>query len=87
MNFKTFANASLFALFSVGVLAAHANDSAQTMQYRYGDYLDVKQVLSVQDDQYPACGVVNTRMVYLDSQGQEQSVQYLTYATGGCHES
>jgi len=44
-------------------------------------------VLSVQDDQSNACGLVNTRMDYLDSHGQPQSVQYRTYATGGCHDN
>ncbi|MHC6225051.1 DUF2790 domain-containing protein [Pseudomonas sp. X10] len=87
MNFKTLASASLFALLSFGALAAQANDRASAMQYSYGDHLDVKKVLAVQDDQRNACGVVNTRMDYLDSQGQQQSVQYRTYATGGCHES
>ncbi|WP_406821663.1 DUF2790 domain-containing protein [Pseudomonas sp. KnCO4] len=91
MNFKTFASASLFAVLSFGTLAAHAAsaamDDAAVMQYRYGDHLDVQKVLSVQDDQSNACGLVNTRMDYLDSKGQQQSVQYRSYATGGCHEN
>ncbi|MGY4527910.1 DUF2790 domain-containing protein [Pseudomonas sp. UBA4617] len=91
MTFKTFASASLFAVLSVGTLIAHAgtapmNDDA-VMQYRYGDHLDIQKVLSVQNDQSNTCGPVNSRMDYLDSQGQRQSVQYRTYATGGCHEN
>ncbi|MDZ3991332.1 DUF2790 domain-containing protein [Pseudomonas sp. Teo4] len=91
MNFKTFASASLFAVLSFGAIAAQAatapmND-AGIMQYRYGDHLDVKKVLSVKDDQSNACGLVNTRMDYLDSKGQHQSVEYRSYATGGCHEN
>jgi len=91
MNFKTFASASLFAVLSFGTLAAQAASAPMhdggAMQYRYGEHLDVKKVLSVQDDQSNACGLVNTRMDYLDSHGQQQSVQYRTYATGGCHEN
>ncbi|WP_137163507.1 DUF2790 domain-containing protein [Pseudomonas asiatica] len=91
MNFNTFARASLFAVLSFGAIAAQAStmpmDDTGAMQYRYGDHLDVKKVLSIQDDQSDACGLVNTRMDYLDSNGQQQSVQYRTYATGGCHEN
>ncbi|GLO28828.1 MULTISPECIES: DUF2790 domain-containing protein [Pseudomonas] len=91
MNFNTFARASLLAVLSFGAIAAQAStmpmDDSGVMQYRYGDHLDVKKVLSIQDDQSDACGLVNTRMDYLDSKGQQQSVQYRTYATGGCHEN
>ncbi|MDZ5739409.1 DUF2790 domain-containing protein [Pseudomonas asiatica] len=91
MNFNTFARASLLAVLSFGAIAAQAStmpmDDSGVMQYRYGDHLDVKKVLSIQDDRSDACGLVNTRMDYLDSKGQRQSVQYRTYATGGCHEN
>ncbi|SPO54531.1 conserved exported protein of unknown function [Pseudomonas sp. JV551A1] len=91
MNFNTFARATLFAVLGFGAIAAQAStmpmDDSGVMQYRYGDNLDVKKVLSIQDDQSDACGLVNTRMDYLDSKGQQQSVQYRTYATGGCHEN
>ncbi|BAW22638.1 MULTISPECIES: DUF2790 domain-containing protein [Pseudomonas] len=91
MNFKTVASASLFAVLSFGAIAAQATTTpmgaAGAMQYRYGEHLDVKKVLSVQDEQSNACGLVNTRMDYLDSKGQQQSVQYRTYATGGCHDN
>ncbi|MFJ4345669.1 DUF2790 domain-containing protein [Pseudomonas sp. NPDC089401] len=91
MNLKTLASASLFTLLSLGAVAANATSAvpssdASTPHYRYGDHLDVKRVLSVKDDQANACGVVNTRMDYLDSKGQHESVDYLTYATAGCHE-
>ena len=91
MNFKTVASASLFAVLSFGAIAAQATTApmgaAGAKQYRYGEHLDVKKVLSVQDEQSNACGLVNTRMDYLDSKGQQQSVQYRTYATGGCHDN
>ncbi|MFJ2983542.1 MULTISPECIES: DUF2790 domain-containing protein [unclassified Pseudomonas] len=91
MNVKTLATASLFAVFSLGTLAAQAStmpmNDASVMQYRYGDHLDVKKVLSVKDDQSNGCGLVNTRMDYLNSKGQHESVEYRTYATGGCHDN
>ncbi|GHS80188.1 hypothetical protein PAGU2196_10220 [Pseudomonas sp. PAGU 2196] len=90
MNLKAFASVSLFAVFSFGAIAAQASttmNDASVMQYRYGDHLDVKKVLSVQDDQVNTCGLVNTRMDYLDSKGQHQRVEYRSYATGGCHEN
>ncbi|NIE73143.1 DUF2790 domain-containing protein [Pantoea sp. Tr-811] len=91
MNFKTLASASLFAVLSLGAVAANATSAAPAsnagvMQYHYGDHLDVKRVLSVKDDQPDACGVVNTRMDYLDSRGQHESVDYLTYSSAGCHD-
>ncbi|AXM95145.1 DUF2790 domain-containing protein [Pseudomonas plecoglossicida] len=91
MNVKSFARASLLAVFGFAAIAAQAatapmnNDGA--MQYHYGDHLDIKKVLSVKDDQSNACGVVNTRLNYLDSKGQHESVEYRTYATGGCHDN
>ncbi|MCI0911296.1 MULTISPECIES: DUF2790 domain-containing protein [Pseudomonas] len=91
MNVKTLASASLFAVLSLGALVAQATtqpmEDASVMQYRYGDRLDIHKVLSVKDDQSDACGLVNTRMDYLDSQGQRQSLQYRTYATSGCHDN
>ncbi|QXI36722.1 DUF2790 domain-containing protein [Pseudomonas xantholysinigenes] len=91
MTFKTLASAALFAIVGLGAVAAQASSSslnqASVMQYRYGDQLDVKKVLSVKDDQRHACGVVNTRMDYLDSQGKAQSVEYRSYATSGCHDN
>ncbi|MBK4998048.1 DUF2790 domain-containing protein [Pseudomonas sp. S31] len=91
MNFKTLASASLLAVMSIAAVTAQAasapSPQAAAMQYRYGDKLDVQKVLSVQDEQSNACGLVNTRMDYLDSKGHAQSIEYRTYATGGCHES
>nr|BFE97115.1 hypothetical protein GCM10020185_76510 [Pseudomonas brassicacearum subsp. brassicacearum] len=40
----------------------------------YGDHLDVAKVLSVK--QGSGCGVVETRMTYLDSAGQIQALDY-----------
>ncbi|MBF8747278.1 DUF2790 domain-containing protein [Pseudomonas putida] len=91
MNVKTLASASLLAMLSFAAVTAQAASASSpeggVMQYRYGDKLDVQKVLSVQDQQSNACGLVNTRMDYLDSKGHAQSIEYRTYATGGCHEN
>ncbi|MFJ4388800.1 DUF2790 domain-containing protein [Pseudomonas soli] len=91
MTIKTLASAALFAVLGLGAITAQASSTslneASVMQYRYGDKLDVKKVLSVKDDRSDTCGVVNTRMDYLDSQGKPQSVEYRSYATSGCHDN
>ncbi|MFT0866570.1 DUF2790 domain-containing protein [Pseudomonas sp. CAM1A] len=91
MTIKTLASAALFAVLGFGAITAQASSTslndASVMQYRYGDKLDVKKVLSVKDDRSDTCGVVNTRMDYLDSQGKPQSVEYRSYATSGCHDN
>ena len=91
MRSSTVIKTVLFTLFSVAALTAQAATETNPMpdvhRYHYGDRLDIKKVLSVQDDQRDACGIVNTRMDYLDSQGRKQSVTYLTYATNGCNEN
>ncbi|CRI57461.1 DUF2790 domain-containing protein [Pseudomonas sp. CCOS 191] len=91
MTIKTLASAALFAVLGLGAITAQASSTslndASVMQYRYGDKLDVKKVLSVKDDRSNTCGVVNTRMDYLDSQGKPQSVEYRSYATSGCHDN
>lgn len=90
MNAKTFATASLFALLSLGAVAAQAATGTQQnpemTQYQYGQHLDVKKVLSIQNASSNACGVVKTSMDYLDSHGQQHDLQYLSYATDGCHD-
>ncbi|MEW9678322.1 DUF2790 domain-containing protein [Pseudomonas sp. TE50-2] len=91
MTIKTLASAALFAVLGLGAITAQASSTslneASVMQYRYGDKLDVKKVLSVKDDRSDTCGVVNTRMDYLDSHGKPQSVEYRSYATSGCHDN
>lgn len=91
MTIKTLASAALFAVLGLGAITAQASSTslneASVMQYHYGDKLDVKKVLSVKDDRSDTCGVVNTRMDYLDSHGKPRSVEYRSYATSGCHDN
>lgn len=91
MTLKTFTSAALFAILGLGAITAQASSTSMNdgsvMHYRYGDHLDIKKVLSVKDDQRSGCGLVNTRMDYLDSHGKPQSVEYRTYATSSCHDN
>ncbi|AEA69149.1 MULTISPECIES: DUF2790 domain-containing protein [Pseudomonas] len=74
MNWKNLSIASLFAALSLGAVAANAQGSIKPHTYMYGDHLDVAKVLSVK--QGSGCGVVETRMTYLDSAGQIQALDY-----------
>jgi len=78
MNWKNLSIASLFAALSLGAVAASAQDSIKPHSYMYGDHLDVAKVLSVQPGS--GCGVVETRMTYLDSTGQIQALDYSAVA-------
>ncbi|MDF0729633.1 DUF2790 domain-containing protein [Pseudomonas entomophila] len=91
MSLKTFAQATVFAVLGFGAIAAQAGTQANAepapMQYHYGDRLDIRKVVSVKQDDPTACGVVGTRMDYRDSQGQLHSLDYRSYATGGCYDN
>lgn len=78
MNWKNLSLASLFAVLSLGAVAANAQDSVKSHSYRYGDHLDIAKVLSVNEAPSSGCGVVETRMTYLDSLGKIQSLDYST---------
>ncbi|MNJ59408.1 hypothetical protein D3C77_550910 [compost metagenome] len=86
MTFNTLARIGLFATFSLGAFSAFADSSAAVQNYHYGQHLDVQKVLSIQDKNAEACGVVTAQLNYLDSKGQAHTVNYQTYATGACHE-
>jgi hypothetical protein len=44
----------------------------------YGEHLDIAKALATEVDPTPACGVVNAHLRYLDSQGQQQILNYET---------
>ncbi|WP_434611396.1 DUF2790 domain-containing protein [Pseudomonas sp. D2-30] len=76
MNVKNLSIASLFAVLSLGALAANAQDAVKPHTYMYGDHLDIAQVLSVKQGMGSGCGVVESRMTYLDSTGAIQALDY-----------
>lgn len=67
--------AALFTL-APAAFAASADNAAQTEKYEYGMKLDVKKVISLTDVSQEV-GVVPVTMVYQDSQGAVQTVQFL----------
>ena len=82
MNIRHIASASLAAL----TLAASALTFAAppATQYRYGQTLDVAEVISLQEADARTCEVVEARMVYRDSAGAVNAVTYLKQADN-CH--
>lgn len=80
MNLKNLSIATLFAALSLGALTAQAQPVAQAHTYMYGDHLDIAKALSTEVDASPTCGVVNAHLRYLDSQGQQRTLNYETVA-------
>ncbi|UCL88343.1 MULTISPECIES: DUF2790 domain-containing protein [Pseudomonas] len=82
------ANACLFAsLAAFASFGAQAADTQPVEQYHYGQKLDVKKVVAIQEEAASPfdCGIVNARMDYLDSHGQPHSLAYRKFATD-CNE-
>ncbi|WP_419735851.1 DUF2790 domain-containing protein [Pseudomonas sp. COR18] len=87
MNSKALFAACLFAALNVCTLSARAESlgQSQTETYRYGSHLDVRKVLSLSQDEGPECSVVNARMTYLDSRGEQHILAYRKFSDI-CHE-
>jgi hypothetical protein len=66
-------------------LSARAEADVTPQTYTYGTHLDIQKVLSMKQDATPACGIVNARMTYLDSQGKTRVLDYSKFADG-CNE-
>ena len=58
--------------------AAQANDT--TAVYHYGMPLDIAQVVNLSEPATDVCDVVQASMVYVDSAGQQHTLQYLKLA-------
>lgn len=80
MNVKHLSIASLFAILSLGAVAANAQDTVKPHAYMYGDQLDIAKVLSVKQGAGSGCGVVESRMTYLDSSGAIRALDYSAIA-------
>lgn len=76
MNTKAIYAACLFAALNICTLSARAESNVQAQTYTYGTHLDIRKVLSITEDANPACGVVNAEMIYLDSAGHKQALDY-----------
>lgn len=82
MNIRHIASGSLAALAIVASSLTFAAEPATS--YRYGQTLDVAEVISLQEADARYCEVVEARMVYRDSAGAVQAVTYLKQADN-CH--
>jgi hypothetical protein len=63
--------------------AAQGKPSPEVVSYQYGMELDVAKVISV-TRKANVCGVVPSRMTYLDSKGSLRTVEYRAVGLG-CH--
>lgn len=72
MNLKTLSATCLFSALSIGLLPTVTQAKTQS----YGAELDIKEVLSLSEDDTQTCEVVNAQMTYLDSHGQPQVLDY-----------
>jgi hypothetical protein len=80
MNTKAVYAACLFVALNICTLSARAEADVTPQTYTYGTHLDIQKVLSMKQDASPACGIVNARMTYLDSQGKTQVLDYSKFA-------
>ncbi|NWD77405.1 DUF2790 domain-containing protein [Pseudomonas gingeri] len=80
MNRKAVYAACLFAALNICTFSARAEAQVQPQTYTYGTSLDVHKVLSMTEEEGAACSVINARMTYLDSQGQEHILDYRKFA-------
>jgi hypothetical protein len=80
MNVKNLTIAAVFAALSFGALSAQAQDSVPAHNFMYGEHLDIARSLSSDSDASPACGVVGSHLNYVDSHGQQQTLNYLSVA-------
>jgi hypothetical protein len=74
------------ALAALALIATSASFAEQpiSQQYRYGQQLDVAELISLREATSSNCGVVEAQMIYRDSTGELQSVTYLKQADN-CH--
>ncbi len=69
------------ALTTVSIIAASSSFAAgNSGSNRYGQPLDIAEVISLQESQSPSGPIVEARMTYRDSQGAVHAVTYLKQA-------
>ncbi|MGE8154806.1 DUF2790 domain-containing protein [Pseudomonas vancouverensis] len=80
MNTKAIYAACLFAALNICTLSARAEADVAHETYTYGSHLDIRKVVSLSEDAEPACGVVNARLTYLDSQDKTRVLDYRKFS-------
>jgi len=76
MNTKAIYAACLFAALNICTLSARAEADVSAKTYNYGTQLDIKKVVSLQQDASGSCGVVDAQLTYLDSHNKTQVLDY-----------
>jgi Protein of unknown function (DUF2790) len=79
---KTLLAVLLASVSAVSMAGEVQPKSASVEQYNYSTKLDIAKVIS-QTDVSSVCGTTPVEMTYLDSSGEQHSVQYLVVG-GGC---
>lgn len=71
----------LRTLLGLGLLLTATAQAAESVAvYHYGMPLDINKVLTMSEPDTRLCDVVQASMVYLDSAGQQHTLQYLKLA-------
>ncbi|HWD32362.1 DUF2790 domain-containing protein [Pseudomonas caricapapayae] len=71
----------LRTLLGLGLLLTATVQAAESVAvYHYGMPLDISKVLTMSEPDTRLCDVVQASMVYLDSAGQQHTLQYLKLA-------
>ncbi|MGY2202409.1 DUF2790 domain-containing protein [Pseudomonas gingeri] len=76
MKLKAFIATGLFCALSVLAVIAPVQAASQSASAKP----DIQRVLSVVTDATGGCGVVNAHMTYLDSHGEQHSLDYGKFA-------
>jgi hypothetical protein len=76
--------ASALAALALVTTSASFAEQPVSQQYRYGQQLDVAEVISLHEATSAGCSVVEAQMIYRDSTGELRSVTYLKQADN-CH--
>ncbi|WP_166223838.1 DUF2790 domain-containing protein [Pseudomonas atagonensis] len=79
---KTVVAACLFAALNICTVSARAEAQVTPQTYTYGTHLDIRQVISLTENNPAACGIVDARMTYLDSANQTHVLDYRKFADG-----
>jgi hypothetical protein len=67
---------ALAAVLTLSSFALQAAEAIPAERYYYGMQLDVQKVLALHEESSRWCQVVDARMDYLESQGQQHSLAY-----------
>jgi hypothetical protein len=86
MNLKRFSRTCLLSALCANTLPVMAQTEVSGEGYSSGTPLDIDQVISLAEDSSPACGLVNARITYLDSMGDQRVLAYLKQASACSNE-